>query len=73
MESWCTFDEIDFIENIGSFYNGPIREIDESAEERHVRLLKKYKAAIELRKDWDSIDKDEIVRIVDKELSEQQD
>ena len=70
MEDWCTFDEIDFVENIGSFYKGPIGAIQESAEERHRRLLKKYRVAMELRRDWGSIDKDEIVRIVDKELSE---
>jgi len=70
MENWCTFDEIDFLENIGGFYSGPIGEIKESPEERHRRFLKKYKEAIGLRKDWGSIDKDEIVRIVDKELGE---
>ncbi len=70
METWCTFDEIDFVENIGSFYFGPIGKIEEPPEERHMRLLKNYRSAMRLRKDWGLIDKDEIVRIVDKELSE---
>ncbi len=72
METWCTFDEIDFVEKIGSFYFGPVGQTEESPEERHFRLLKKYRDAIRFRKDWGSMDRDDILRIVDKDLDEQE-
>ena len=50
---WTTFDELFFIDNIGSF--------SKIGSKKNKELLKNYISSCFIRKDWDGIDSKEVI------------
>ncbi len=74
--NYTTGQELTFLENLGSFYEGPFRgkggSLSETKEERRVRLLKNYKKSIPLRANWGDVDKDVIMLCLEPIINDEE-
>lgn len=63
--NWTTSAEIKFLDGLGgwrgpSTYNGSLLQVKNLDQTKRLRLLSKYKSSMKLRKNWGSIDRQEI-------------